>query len=114
MQAVREITVWEGDIQPNHQYLLDGDKMVAYIAMGSTEPKYFKEPIRIDKRGRKFVAVTPNPFKKVIKDTRVAVEGSKGAVYMVDIHEKTCTCSGFQFRGKCKHIQLAIDKSKAQ
>jgi len=105
MEAVREVTEWSDSNQANHTYLLDGMKMVAYIKVGDTVPFYFKNPITIDKRGRKFVAVKPNPFKKIKeKSTIIKVEGSKGNVYSIDTEEKTCTCPGFSFRGTCKHI----------
>lgn len=105
MEAVKEVTKWEGDIQANHTYLLDGDKMVAYIKFGKGDPFYFKNPIRIDKRGRKFERLTINPFDVKIKSDLVEVKGSKGNSYFVDPVEKTCTCPGFTFRGTCKHIE---------
>jgi len=107
MEAVVETTVWSDSNNANHTYLLDGSKMVAYIKVGSTTPVYFKNPITIDKRGRKFVSVKPNPFKKIKeKSTIIKVSGSKGAVYSIDTEDKTCTCAGFQFRSTCKHLQL--------
>jgi len=104
MQAYKETTVWNDVTNINHTYLLDGDKMVAYIKFGDANPFYFKSPIRIDKRGRKFEALTVNPFDTKVKSSIVEVQGSKGNVYYVDPDEKTCTCPGFSFRGSCKHI----------
>lgn len=113
-EAFLETTVWAGlgvNAHPNHVYLLDGDNAIAYIKVGTTEPYYFKKPIRIIKRGRTFTKVTPNPFSVVEteKDPSVVeVAGSKGAVYYVNTVEKTCTCPGFTFRGTCKHIQSVL------
>ena len=105
MEAVVETTVWNDSNKANHTYLLDGMKMIAYIKVGDTTPFYFKNPITIDKRGRKFTPVKPNPFKAVKeKSTIIKVSGSKGAVYSIDTEEKTCTCPGYSFRGACKHI----------
>jgi len=104
MLAVKEVTKWDSDIQANHTYLLDGDKMVAYIKFGKGEPFYFKSPIRIDKRGRKFEELKKNPFDVEVKSELKTVLGSKGETYFIDEEAKTCTCPGFTFRGKCKHI----------
>jgi len=104
MLAVKEVTKWDSDIQANHTYLLDGDKMVAYIKFGKGEPFYFKSPIRIDKRGRKFEELKKNPFSVEVKSELKTVLGSKGETYFIDEEAKTCTCPGFTFRGKCKHI----------
>jgi hypothetical protein len=83
--------------------------MLAYIKVGSTTPFYFKKPITIDKRGRRFTPVKPNPFKAVKeKSTIVKVSGSKGNVYSIDTVDKTCTCPGYTFRGSCKHIKELV------
>lgn len=104
MQAVKEVTVWDSDIQANHTYLLDGDKMVAYIKFGKGKPFYFKNPIRIDKRGRKFEVLKKDPFNAKVESSLIEVKGSKGNSYFVDPDAKTCTCPGFTFRGSCKHV----------
>ena len=106
MEAVREVTVWKESYQPNHDYLLDGDKIVAYRKWGQGEVITLSGKIKIDRRGRKFVKLNPNPFdiKKEAEPMVVEVKGSKGNSYFVNIEEQTCTCPGFTFRGSCKHI----------
>ena len=110
MKAFKEITVWDdGNTNINHTYLLDGDKMVAYIRYGTTEPFWFKSPIRIDKRGRKFESVSDELFNismNVFTPNNVKeVQGSKGQTYIVNLDENTCTCPGYTFRGSCKHVK---------
>ncbi len=103
MEAVRETT---GGLFHPHTYLLDGNKLVAYIKANEAVPFYFKNPIKgFDKRGRKFDTVPTTPFKQLKKESNViTVQGSKGNVYTVNLDEKTCTCPGFTFRGSCKHV----------
>jgi hypothetical protein len=103
MQAYKEITDWTS---PNHIYLLDGNNLVAYIKQDETEPFYFKNPIKgFDRRGRKFIELTDNPFEVKVTSSLREVKGSKGDSYFVNDTEGTCTCPGFSFRGKCKHME---------
>jgi hypothetical protein len=110
MEAVREITVWTGvDYrQPNHDYLLDGDSVVAYRPWGTAEIRRLSGKIKIDRRGRKFERLDPNPFA-VFEENKepmvLEVKGSKGNSYFVNKAEGTCTCPGFTFRGNCKHLE---------
>jgi len=110
MEAVREITEWKGvDFQsPNHDYLLDGDRVIAYRPWGTGEIRKGSGKLKIDRRGRKFVKLDPNPFLEIMQakkeSTLVEFKGSKGNSYWVNPEEKTCTCPGFQFRGACKHL----------
>lgn len=109
MKAFRETTIWADNSAVNHTYLIDGDKMLAYIRAGTTEPFWFKSPIRIDKRGRKFEPVSDDLFNMSLnvlapRNTR-EVEGSKGQRYIVNLDEGTCSCPGFTFRGSCKHVK---------
>jgi hypothetical protein len=117
MEAVKEITVWEDSaFQCNHTYLLDGDKMLAYIKANDTVPFYFKSPITISRSRRKFEKLKINPFKDVPKKAVVEtpsyikkVAGSKpGVTYEVNTNDNTCSCPGFTFRGKCKHTEDAV------
>ena len=121
-EAYQETTVWEdGSKNINHTYYLEGDKMVAYIRYGHSDPFWFKNPIRIDKRGRKFQRVSSAPFEKEIfipgldetaDDNVVEIKGSKGETYYVNKTEGTCTCAGFTYRGTCKHIKEIENATK--
>lgn len=112
MKFYAETTDYKDDIK-NGTYLLSDDKsrMYAYIKPGSNSVFKFKNPIRIDTRGRQFKAV-PNTFGYQIEENtnpKWTVTGSKGDVYTVEQTENglTCSCSGFRFRGNCKHLSLA-------
>ena len=108
MDAILETTVWKGvKRQPNHIYLMDGSKAVAYIKWGlaDEEPFYFSKPLPFDRRGRTFTKADVARFKGVrAKSNTIQVQGSKGNTYTVDPDAKTCTCPGFTFRGNCKHL----------
>ncbi len=116
MEAVREITEWTGvDYRaPNHDYLLDGDRVVAYRPWGTAEIRVLKGTLKIDRRGRKFEKLAVNPFKGIGEKKEpmvLEVKGSKGNSYFVNKEEKSCTCPGFTFRGSCKHTkELELEK----
>jgi hypothetical protein len=119
MEALKEVTVWNTEFQANHTYLLDKDKVIAYIKFHKGEP-IWGTPMKFDKRYRKFEKAplalfesSPN-WKNLLKgfvETAPAlpfikkVQGSKpNTWYEVNTDEKTCTCPGFTFRGTCKHV----------
>jgi len=114
-EAYKETTVWEdGSTSINHTYLLEGDRMIAYMRSQTSVPFYFKTPIRIDRRGRKFELLEENPFEviaipQVVVEQRdvdvVEISGSKGAKYYLNRIQKTCTCPGYTYRGTCKHVK---------
>jgi hypothetical protein len=110
MIAVKEFTKWEMESQPNHIYLLDGEKIMAYIPIGKTEPTYFNRPMKLDQRGRKFQELKINPFNTKIKSTLIEVKGSKGNSYWVDPDKSTCSCPAFKFAkdNTCKHIKEVL------
>ena len=100
------------DAIPNGVYLLDDakSKMYAFRAHGVGDIKVFKNPIRIDVRGRKF-AVNPEQWSTDLREPEPkgrswTVKGSKGDEYRVtELNGNySCTCSGFKFRGQCRHI----------
>jgi hypothetical protein len=108
MRAVKEITNWDLDFQPNHIYLLDGEKLIAYIPANSTVPSYLKNPMRIETRNRKFIDLDTSPFAITVKSSLVEVKGSKGDTYFVDPDKGSCSCSGWKFRGTCKHVKEVL------
>jgi hypothetical protein len=63
-EVIRETTVWRVDFrQPNHVYLMDGSKVVAYQKWGEGDPIYYDTPQKLDKRRRTFEQVKVSPFK---------------------------------------------------
>ena len=113
MKFFQETTKWSEGKVPNHIYLLDDSKskMIAYVKAGTRAVFKFKKPLPFSTRGRTFVAVK-NTFgfkiqEPVTENPRWTVVGSKGDKYIVEKTETsyTCTCSGFKFRGACKHIK---------
>jgi len=111
MMLVKEITKWEGvSRQPNHTYLISEDysKIFGYFKWGTKEFQMFKNPIRFDSRYRKFKVVKTDLYFEGQKPTtkQWKIEGSKGNVYVVQetAHGLSCSCVGFKYHGKCKHI----------
>jgi hypothetical protein len=106
VKAVKEITQWDSDIQANHTYLMDGNKAVAYIPFGKGVPFYFKTGLVIDRARRKFEELADNPFgSQSVKSDLIEIKGSKGDTYFIDTAAGTCTCSGFVYRGACRHVK---------
>jgi len=112
MKWFAETTDWKDSV-PNGIYLLDDgkSKMYAFKPFGTGTIKVFKNPIRIDVRGRKFV-INSVQFETKLKEPEpegrvIEVRGSKGDIYKVtELNGNySCTCSGFRFRGECKHIK---------
>ena len=107
--ALKEVTEWKVDYrQPNHTYLIDDhDNIIAYRKWHKGEQIFSTSKFPLNKRYRKFVEVDVAQFKYTAPETKAntkIVIGSKGDKYVVDLDKSTCTCNGFKFRGKCKHI----------
>lgn len=119
MKYFQEITEWSDSPKAvNHIYYMSDDKSktVGYLKFGTGRLIKFSTPIRLDVRGRKFVVVKDKKgepdekyFPKVqeeVKKDVIEVQGSGGKVYHLEkVGSKyTCTCPGFTFRNKCKHV----------
>jgi hypothetical protein len=115
MKAFQEITEWDCEFAvPNHVYFLSDskDKMYGYVPSGGETVQRMNKPYRFHTRGRKFREVK-NVWKFSVEETESKpqgrtwqVAGSKGNSYTVtqELGTWTCTCSGFKFRGKCRHV----------
>ena len=112
MKVLQETTKWDGNT-PNHIYFTDDSKskMFAYVRTGTRAVFKFSTPLRIDTRGRRFKEIANTfGFSADTKDPSIKtwqVSGSKGNTYVVTLEENVynCTCSGFTFRGTCRHIK---------
>ena len=112
MKWFAETTDWKDSV-PNGIYLLDDSKtkMYAFRPRGTGDIKVFRNAIKIETRGRKFV-VNPVQFKTSTKEEEPegrtwTVKGSRGDEYKVtELNGNlSCTCSGFKFRGDCRHVK---------
>ena len=68
LEVIREVTEWAVDYrQPNHVYLMKGERAIGYQKWGEGAPIYYTTKQKLDKRGRKFVKVSlkDSPFKMV-------------------------------------------------
>ena len=101
------------DAIKNGVYLLDDSKskMYAFRSPVTDSIKVFRNPIRMDMRGRKFM-VNPVQFPTQVSAPEpegrvIEVQGSRGDVYkLTELNGNwSCTCSGFKFRGDCKHVK---------
>jgi len=114
MKVLKEVTEdWVVDYRlPNHTYLVDGERIIAYKPWHEDPIQHLLGKIKLNKARRKFVEL---PFvatewemeEEQTASNTVVVEGSKGNTYEVDVEAETCSCPGFTYRGKCKHIELA-------
>lgn len=111
MKWFAETTNWK-DATPNGVYLLNDSKskMYAFQPFGTGEIKVFRNPIRIDTRGRKF-QLNDVQYQTQVEEEQPegrvwTVKGSRGDAYKVSESNGSysCSCSGFKFRARCRHV----------
>jgi len=109
---VIETTVFNGAKMPNHSYMLnDAGIAIGYRKFSAGEVIRFRTPLRLDIRGRSFKLVDDLGSDAEGSSNIVEVAGSGNNVYSVDLDRKQCSCTGFKYRGECKHIAIAESKS---
>ena len=122
-EILKETTVWDCDFQANHTYLLDNKgKIIAHAVHGGDKLMISKSGnIKLDKRYRTFVRSNHSGLAKLIKTekpafgVRVFLVKSKEKQYTVELSNSaySCTCTGYNFRGKCKHITAVAEKQQS-
>jgi hypothetical protein len=119
LEILKEITVWNSREQPNHTYLLgDSGRIIAYAPDHGNKIIVLKSQMKIDKRYRKFVKTNHPGLSKFLSNhksepgVRKFEVQSKDKKYIVSLREEeySCTCTGFTFRGQCKHINAVAEK----
>jgi len=115
-----KVTVRNPSYEQRHSYFFDISEFHTYEG-NETKLKHIDQneylclttglkdfPVRVINRN-KIVSIDNNQIKKAkvssVKLTKI-VKGSKGDEYIVtkENGQWSCTCVGFQFRRKCKHI----------
>jgi len=121
-EILKETTVWDG-YDCNHTYLLDNKGyIVAYAKHHGNDIGVVTAKIRLDKRRRTFVKTNHSKLSKILKDAepekgnRIFNVKSKTKDYVVEStgYSYSCTCTGYNFRGKCKHIDAVIKSLEKQ
>ena len=118
LEILKETTIWADGSNSNHTYLLDGNKIFAYAKFHGNDVEILRTKISIDKRYRTFVKTKHSGLEKLIKsqteksNTRVFKVKSNNKEYFVELSDDnfSCTCTGYTFRGKCKHITAVAEK----
>ena len=112
MKWFAETTEYADAKSANGVYLLDDSKtkMYAFRAHGGRgHTQVFRNPIRIDLRGRKFI-ISPLQWPTTAAEPQPTgrswqVKGSTGTYTVTeDRGEWNCTCSGWKFLGQCRHV----------
>jgi hypothetical protein len=94
---------YEGEVLPSHKWLSDREFCMSGDARWPIRVINMNAVEQLDLISGGFIEINNKPKTVVVK-------GSKGATYTVSNSGKgwNCTCTGFQFRKKCKHI-LEVD-----
>ena len=120
LEILKETTVWADSSNANHTYLLEGSKIIAYAKSSDNSVQVLRTQIKIDKRYRTFVKTKHSGLEKFIKktipkpNTSVFKVTSGEKEYFVELsdYNYTCTCTGYNFRGKCKHITAVVESQQ--
>ena len=127
MEILKEITDWDVEFkQPNHTYLLnDKGYIIAYAKWHGDEVVVSPSgKIPLNKSRRKFVTSKHIGLTKVMNsiskpasvNPQWTINSDSGKTYTVELTngKYTCTCTGFTYRGKCKHSDHVAKKQQEE
>ena len=99
IELLQEITDW-GDLKiANGIYHVNGAGQLV-----QHNDTVFKNPMKqFSKSRRKFTKIGER--EEALAPGVKTVQGSNGKVYTID--DGKCSCPGYTFRGKCKHVEAA-------
>lgn len=96
----------DGFFYPPHLYYVnEKDKLVWFqVADYSRGLDKYRKPLKFDMRYRKFDLVGTVP--ELHDDSIVEVRSESGYIHHVNKTKNTCTCKGYKFHGRCKHLKM--------
>lgn len=105
---MREVTNWNNS---NHTYIVDNSqsKLLGYIPEGKKKRIMFELPMSFSNSKRKFEII------ERIDDNEsnvTKITSESGNVYYVKNEDGhySCSCIGFKYHGKCKHINQVMSQ----
>lgn len=135
MEILKEVTNWDVDYrQPNHTYLVNNKgQIIACAKWHSNEIEIYRSRQTLNKRYRKFVKDNHSELSKLFSkyknednqkekefipvktdNIRTFKVKSKEKEYLVEYNKitknYTCSCIGFGYRRKCRHVDAVAKK----
>lgn len=111
IRILREVTgTVDGFNYPKHLYYVnEKDKLVWFqVEDYSRGLDKYNKPKAFDTRRRKFELVGTVP-ELHDDNSIVEVKSESGYIHHVNKDKMSCTCKGYKFRGKCKHLSIVME-----
>lgn len=104
MIIAKEVSDWSESYDLNHIYILNDSmtKVYGYVRNRDLNLVMFGGPRDFNTKYRKFEVL-----ERIKESGRIEVKGSKGNTYFITVEKDgyKCSCTGFKYRGACKHIE---------
>ena len=112
IRILREVTgTVDGFTYHPHLYYVDEKDRLVWFQVGDYSrslDKYSKAK-PFDTRYRKFEQICTVPE---LQDCAIVeITSENGNTYLVNTVKNTCTCRGYKFHGRCRHLYMAMKKA---